>query len=324
MLPAWSTMSKCTVSPTTSPMRPTVGSPAPMPATSLAPGLSLTIAPKPSTEPGRSSSEALFGHELAALGVVGVRQQRRERHLDEVRIAVELLAVGIGELRAFHHQVDEIRPDHVHAVEIEALEQRELLQHHRPLAPRRLADGVAAVVVGERRLDRAPAISPCRAPVSTPECGVPLVSITFCVRQNLSIASRDEALRPDLSRLLDLRDAVAAGALGFLQHARVGRGQRLVGEQLAGLRHGLPSRQIDRRRRRPVLAEQLLDRADGGVGALDQRMAVLRIARSRASARRRASSCRSRAGAASRCRTCRGCRPRAGRCPAPCRGLRCL
>ena len=58
MLPAWSTMSKCTVSPTTSPMRPTVGSPAPMPATSFAPDLSFTTAPKPSTEPGRSSSEA--------------------------------------------------------------------------------------------------------------------------------------------------------------------------------------------------------------------------------------------------------------------------
>ena len=59
MLPAWSTMSKCTVSPITSPMRPTVGSPAPMPATSLAPGFSFTIEPKPSTEPGRSSIEAL-------------------------------------------------------------------------------------------------------------------------------------------------------------------------------------------------------------------------------------------------------------------------
>ena len=58
MLPAWSMMSKCTVSPTTSPMRPTVGSPAPMPATSLAPAFSFTSAPKPSTEPGRSSSEA--------------------------------------------------------------------------------------------------------------------------------------------------------------------------------------------------------------------------------------------------------------------------
>ena len=37
------------------------------------------------------------------------------------------------------------------------------------------------------------------SPVSTPECGVPLVSITFWVRQNLSIASAtkpcDQTLR---------------------------------------------------------------------------------------------------------------------------------
>ena len=40
-------------------MRPTVGSPAPMPAMSLAPGFILTIEPKPSTEPGRNSIDAL-------------------------------------------------------------------------------------------------------------------------------------------------------------------------------------------------------------------------------------------------------------------------
>ena len=62
MLPAWSTMSKCTVSPRISPMRPTVGSPAPMPPTARrwpSSRRSFTTAPKPSTEPGRSSSEAL-------------------------------------------------------------------------------------------------------------------------------------------------------------------------------------------------------------------------------------------------------------------------
>ena len=73
MLPAWSTMSKCTVSPRTSPMRPTVGSPAPMPATTLGRRpRSLTTAPKPSTEPGRSSSEALLGRRAC-----GARRCRR-------------------------------------------------------------------------------------------------------------------------------------------------------------------------------------------------------------------------------------------------------
>ena len=137
MLPAWSTMSKCTVSPITSPMRPTVGSPAPMPATSLrARRFELDDRAEAFDRAGPQFERGLVGDELAALGVVGVRQQRLDRHLDEIRIAVEFLAVGVGELGAFHHEMDEVRPGHVEAVEVEALEQRELLQHHRALAPR--------------------------------------------------------------------------------------------------------------------------------------------------------------------------------------------
>ena len=216
--------------------------------------------------------------------------------------------------------MDEIRPDHVHAVEIEALEQRELLQRHRPLAPRRLADGVAAVVVGERRFDRR---LPLRHVLPGQHAGMRRAAGVHHLLGAAELVDgfRDEALRPDLSRLLDLRDAVGAGALGFLQDARVGRGQRLVGEQLAGF-GGLAVPEIDRRRRRPVIAEQLLDRADGGVGALDQRMAVLRIGdrgRQHVGKLHRAVVAQQ---DHPRCRTCRGCRPRAGRCPAPCRGLR--
>ena len=47
--------------------------------------------------------------ELAARVVVGVRQQHLARHLHEIRIAVERLAVGEGELGAFDHGVDEVR-----------------------------------------------------------------------------------------------------------------------------------------------------------------------------------------------------------------------
>ena len=50
----------------------------------------------------------------------------------------------------------------------------------------------------------------------------------------------DEALRPDLARALDLRLAVAAGALGLAQDALVGVGERRVGEQVAGRRARLP------------------------------------------------------------------------------------
>ena len=52
-----------------------------------------TTAPKPSTEPGRSSSEAVWRDELAPLGVVGIRQQRLHRHVLELGIAVELLPI---------------------------------------------------------------------------------------------------------------------------------------------------------------------------------------------------------------------------------------
>ena len=92
--------------------------------------------------------------QLAALVVVGVRQQRRDRDFGEFRIAVEFLAVGESELGAFDLQMDEFGSRGIEPVELEALQQRELLQHHRALAPDAgLADGVAAVVVGQRRFD---------------------------------------------------------------------------------------------------------------------------------------------------------------------------
>ena len=50
----------------------------------------------------------LLADELAARVGVGVRQQHVAGHLHEIRIAVEGLAVGIGELRALDHGVDEI------------------------------------------------------------------------------------------------------------------------------------------------------------------------------------------------------------------------
>ena len=60
---------KCTVSPRTPPKRPTVGSPAPMaPTASRWPSArrSFTTAPKPSTEPGMKSSEALSSKSACA------------------------------------------------------------------------------------------------------------------------------------------------------------------------------------------------------------------------------------------------------------------
>ena len=75
------------------------------------------------------------GDQLAALVIVGVRQQGRDRDVGEFRIAVKLLAVGEGELGAFDLQVDEFGAGGIEPVELKALQQRELLQHHRALAP---------------------------------------------------------------------------------------------------------------------------------------------------------------------------------------------
>ena len=152
-------------------------------------------------------------------------------------------------------------------------QQRQLLQHHRTLRPRAgLAYGVAAVVVGERRLDMG---VPARHVVAGEHA---VVGLPAGVHHRLRAAEAvdrlgDEALRPCLARRFDLAHAIAARALRLAQHARVGLGQRLVGEQRAGLRH-LAAREIDRRRCRPVFAKERLDGRDGGVRALDQGMAV--------------------------------------------------
>src|SRR5262245_65567311 len=96
--------------------------------------------------PGTQFERGLVAYELAPLVVVGIREQRRHRHLGKVGIAVEFFAIGIGKLGALDEEVDEIRAYRIGAIEVEALEQRQLLQHHRALRPRAgLADGVAAV-----------------------------------------------------------------------------------------------------------------------------------------------------------------------------------
>ena len=85
--------------------------------------------------------------QLAPRIVVGGAEQGGHRHVDKIGVAVPRLAVGEGELGAFDDDMDKIRPERVEIVEIEALEQRQLLQQNRPLAPRpALGHGVAVIV----------------------------------------------------------------------------------------------------------------------------------------------------------------------------------
>jgi len=80
----------------------------------------------------------------------------------------------------------------------------------------------------------------------------------------------DEAGVEGGARRLDLRLAVAAGRLRFFENAAPCPGDAGVAQQRA--RHGqAASRQVDRGRAVPVLAENRLDRADGVDRAGNQR-----------------------------------------------------
>jgi hypothetical protein len=215
--------------------------------------------------------------ELAPLGVVLVRQERPERHVDEVRVAVECIAVGERELHGLDLEVDEVGARRVEPVEIVALQKGELLQRRRPLRPRPAFEHrVAAVLVRHRRLDGG---LPARHVLAREHA---FVRPTRHVHDFLGAAETVdrvgyETLRPGPPGALDLRHAVSARALGLGEDALVGLGHLGVGEDLARLRHR-PARQVQRGRRRPVLAEEVLHGVDGGADALDQGIAVPGVA----------------------------------------------
>ena len=98
---------------------PSVGSPSPgPPAVDRLAGLARRRAPRGRPAPRRS------------VGVLAAEQpvQRHGR-----AVAVVALAVLEGELRALHHGVDVLGAEEL--AEVDALEQRELLEEHRPLPP---------------------------------------------------------------------------------------------------------------------------------------------------------------------------------------------
>ena len=173
--------------------------------------------------------------------------------------------------------MDELRPDRVEIVEIEALQQRELLQQDRPLAPRAaLDDRIAAIVVGQRRLDRG---LPARHVVGGQHAAMAAArGVEDFLRaaeavDRLGDKARDTRRR---GRARCGRSRSPAAGIGLGQHAAVGRGQRRVAEQLAGGRR-IAARQIDGGGGRPFAAEQLGDRHDRVADAADQRVAVLGI-----------------------------------------------
>ena len=226
MLPAWSMMSKCTVSPRTSPKRPTVGSPAPMaPTASRWPSGAAQFddRAKAFDRAGDEIERGLVRDQLAALVVVGIRQQRRDRDVGEFRIAVEFLAVGIGELGAFDLQMDEFRARRDRARRAESPSAaRAAAASPGPGSRRRPCRRCS----GRSRRSAAPrssaASAPCRRRRARRDAASRETSITSCVRQNLSIASATKPCDHALRARFDLRDAVGAGAFGLFQDAGIG------------------------------------------------------------------------------------------------------
>ena len=115
-----------------------------------------TAARRARTELGRR----FVFHQPPPLFRVLPREQVRQRHVGESRIAVPGLAVGEGELRALRHCVHVLGARMAERRELEALEQAQLLQEDGRLAPRTcLQHCQPGVVDGEGRLVGRPPVA---------------------------------------------------------------------------------------------------------------------------------------------------------------------
>ena len=103
-------------------------------------------------DPGPQREGRLLAiHERTPLRGIFARQQRLDRHVREARIAIARVAIGEGELRGLEPQVERVGAGRVERWQIEALEQAQVLEEHRPLT---LPHARAAVGDRERILDR--------------------------------------------------------------------------------------------------------------------------------------------------------------------------
>ena len=167
--------------------------------------------PRPPGLPGRSSQARLGADERAPRGVVVRAEQRLHRHVGGVRVAVPGLAVGEGELGDLGDGVDVVGRQVPGGVQVEAGQQRELLQEDRALAPRAGLEHAVAAVVDGRAGSSAVAVQPARSsPVSRPPWARPEVSRHAVSAQNLAIASATKP-RYQASRPAAIRRLAAAG-----------------------------------------------------------------------------------------------------------------
>jgi hypothetical protein len=212
----------------------------------------------------------------AARIVIGVAQKRVHRHVGEVRVAVEDVAVRERELRAFDDRVDEVRSQRVHAREIEALQQSQLLQEHRALAPRsRLVNHEAFVFVRD-------GVFVGRLPAREIGC-IQQPAITLARRiehvgraEVLIDRIRNEAAIERKTRALALLSAVAA-RVRFAQDALVGFRDGRIREQTIGSRRFAVAQPL-LGGRAPFALEEILDREDRRRHARQHRIAMFRVA----------------------------------------------
>ena len=218
-----------------------------------------------------------LGPDQLAPGVgVFAGKQRLDRHVGEVGVAVPGLPVGERELAAFGHGVHVVRGARTHGRQVEAVEQRELLEEHRTLPPGLgLAHGQAADVVGQRLLEpRVPArqVGVGQQPPVRPAGHVHDLGGGHVGGDRLG----DETLVVDPPGGLDLLVAIVARRFRLVQDALVGGGQRGVGEQRAWRGH-MAVRQVDLGRARPVVPEQLGHAGDTPADRGQQRVAAGRV-----------------------------------------------
>src|SRR5258706_16414673 len=119
--------------------------------------------------------------------------------------------------------MDEFRTRDIEAVEVKALEECELLEHHGPLRPRSgFADRITAILVRERPLDGG---LPARHVLPGQHAAVALLAGIHDLLAAAEAIDRlgDKSLRPHVTGALDLLLA-AAGARRFAQHPLVGFG----------------------------------------------------------------------------------------------------
>ena len=209
MLPKRSTASICTVSPRRAErMEASVGSP---PDTlrsvvessrrALQGALHLRLVALDAA--GAQLERGLVGDELAALVVIGIGQQRLDRHVDEIGIAVIGLAVGEGELHGLDDGVDELARS-------SAPWRQGRSPSAAPASAGRPAPGPRAGSCsrgshGSRRSAARrslPTTSPCRRAVSTPRWREPLWSMASVLRTKRVDRLGDEALVEGVARRL--------------------------------------------------------------------------------------------------------------------------